>query len=118
MQADGALVRRRLEPVEREVEIAAREQLEQLVPRALLHARADTELCRERVGELDLEADQARGLDRVRELERRAALRVGAPDQHAACADLRERVGVRGTAGQIAATAIARRRARCATAID
>jgi hypothetical protein len=52
----------------------------------------DTELCRERVGELDLEADEARGLLRIGKLERRAALRVGAPDQHAALADLRERV--------------------------
>jgi hypothetical protein len=55
----------------------------------------DTELCRERVGELDLEADRLRGLLRIGKLERRAALRVGAPHQHAALPDRRERVRLR-----------------------
>ena len=94
-RADALLLVGDLDAVQRDVEVAAPEQIEQQVPLALHRPRPHAELGRERGREIDLEADQVIRIHRILEDVRRAALRVGAPAQLAARADAREGVGGR-----------------------
>ena len=75
---------REFEPVEDDVEVAAFERGNELVPLVLHHLGFHAQLRREGVGQVVFEADQSLRLFRIREDVRRAALRIGAPEQHAA----------------------------------
>jgi len=97
------ILRSQLQAVEEDVEVAALEGGDKLVPLILDHAGLDPEPRGQGLGQFALEADHALGPLRVRIDVGRAALGIGAPEQHAALTDLLEgirRQGRRAPAAQ------------------
>jgi hypothetical protein len=90
--ADALLLLGRLDPVERDVEVAPIDEVEELVVVALVELGLDAELLGDRLGDLDLEPDAVVRVGRVLEDVGRAALGVGAPAERAGPLDAGERV--------------------------
>jgi hypothetical protein len=85
-------VGRDFEAVEDDVEIAAIERRNELVPLVLDHLRLDAEFGRDGFGEFELETGEDFGLLRIRKDVRRTALGIRAPKQHAALFDFVEMI--------------------------
>ena len=96
--ADALLLVGDLDAVKRHVEVAAREQVEQLSHWPWTGRARTPSSRRERVGEVDLEADEVVRIHRILEDVGRAALRVGAPAELAGGTDAGERVVALGAA--------------------
>src|SRR5439155_26243738 len=88
-----------LQPVKDDVEVAAFQGGNELVPLVLDHPSFYAELRRQCVGEIALETDDLLGLLRIWIRVRSAALSIAAPKQHAVRADLLQVVGGKGLGG-------------------
>src|SRR6185503_11113432 len=87
-------LRRVLEAVESDVEVAALERRHQIRPVVLNEPRLHAEPARDRLRDVDLEADDLRRIVRILVKVRLAALQIGAPGQLVTLLDRGERAAV------------------------